>query len=218
MLACIKSRPKISPARRKVVGLIRRCFVYKDVRAERSPSLTPKIRCCGDHDRDLHGGHRSHHCCHCHAPDCRPARRIHVFQLGVFRFPAGAVDHNGDLRPARRHLRAQADPGQRHRPVRDRLPAVRLRLVDGVADRLPPAARDRRRCDPAGDDDDHRRSLQARGTRPRAGHDGQRMGDVGRARTARGRADRRQCRLGLDLLDQHPDRHRGRDRHPPLSA
>ena len=80
---------------------------------------------------------------------------------------------------------------------------------------LPLAPRPRRRRHPADHLDRGRRPLQARGARQGAGADLERLGDLRGRGSACRRHHRRQPLLGLDLLDQHPDRlHRHCGLHP----
>ena len=155
------------------------------------------------------GGDRLHHPGHGRAVRRRRPRRLHVVPLAVLDLPARAGDLGAALRQARRSLRPQAVDAVRRRAVRARLAAVRRRLGDDLADRLPAGAGPRRRCDRADRDDDHRRHLHVAGAGDRAGLHGQRLGDRGPGRPDPRRRLLRHHRLAVDLLRQ-PAARRGR--------
>ena len=133
-------------------------------------------------------------------------RRLHVVPVAVLDLPAGAGDLGAAVRQARRPLRPQAPDAVRGRAVRARLAAVRRRLGDDRADRLPAGAGARRGRDRADRDDDPRRHLLAAGARHRAGVPRQRLGDGRPDRPHAGRRLLRLDRLAVDLLRQPPAR------------
>ena len=95
----------------------------------------PRSGADGGADGDLHAGRRKLDRSDRAADDHRPSRRVSPVQLGI----RGAVpDDGGDdpaLRAARRHIRAAPGVLYRHRDLPDRHDAVRVRPVDGAADR-----------------------------------------------------------------------------------
>ena len=125
-----------------------------------------------------------------------------TIQWVLDRLPARARDGHPADRLGDGALRGQADVDDVGRPVPRRLGALRARVVDRVADRLPRPAGLRRRHDHADRPGDPRPG--GRAAADGAGHEHDRRADAARAdpRARDRRPDRRQLLLALDLLRQ----------------
>src|ERR1700761_3882018 len=97
-----------------------------------------------DHAVHLYGFDRGDDRSDSHAARGRRTRWLRVLQLGVFGVSARAGRDHADLRKALGYVRPQAGADGGHRRVSGRLAAVRLRLVDAAADRVPRIAGIRR--------------------------------------------------------------------------
>ena len=124
------------------------------------------------------------------------------------------LDHlDPPLRQAVRPIRPQGALPGRHRHLPDRLGPLRSQPEHGRAHRLPGHPGTRRRGPDGPGHDHHRRRGLAPGPGPLPGvlrgHLRPRLG----GRTPARRCLHRQPELAVDLLHQHPDRHRGPRRH-----
>ena len=149
---------------------------------------------------------------HRHADRDRRVARARSLRLGLLGLPPRLHRHRAALRPTGRHARPQAGLRGRDRDLPGRVGALGRGALDAAADHLPrhPGAR---RGRGAADRLHHpRRPLHAgaAGAGPGALQRG--LGRVERGRTGPRRGDHRDDRLALDLLHQHPLRHR---RHAP---
>ena len=132
--------------------------------------------------------------------------------------PADQHDHRPVLGQAVRPLRPQADVHARHRDLPGRLGPVRPEPEHGDAHPLPRHPGHRRGRPVPGRAGDHRRPVHAQGTRQVPGPVRGRLRHRLHRRPAGRRLPDRALQLALDLLRQHPDRHRRAHRHPAAAA
>ncbi len=131
--------------------------------------------------------------------------------MAVLDLPADPGGQRPDLLQACRHDRAQAADPARDRTVPDRLGAVRARVVDAGADRVPGLAGSGCRRGPADVDHHRRRHLHAGRAGPRPGLHRERVGPGFGDRADARRAVQRVPRLAVDLLRQRAARADRRD-------
>ena len=134
--------------------------------------------------------------------------------VGRDRLRAHLRGPHAQRREARRHVRPAATLHRRPGDLHGRLPRLRPRDRRRVPDRRPGRPGSRLGADQPGDTLDHHRHVPAAAARDGDRHLGRRLGDGPRDRAARRRSADRAHQLELDLLHQHPGRHRRHRRRP----
>ena len=171
-----------------------------------APHLRRLLRPCAG---DVAGGAGQHDRLDRASDDRGRARRVRPHQLGRDGVPVGADDRDAAVREARRSVRPQDRAPGRVGRVPDRLGPLRDRAEPARVDRLPGGAGARgRRSDGVGPGDDRRRRASAR---PWAlsGHLRRGLWSLQRCWSADRRLLHDPSLVALDLLHQHPARHRG---------